>query len=180
MSSYYYKVIKQVQNMRPTIELELVVDPSIFPLHKDRGVPNRGLTTWFETQPDWYVNANYKSFVISTDGDEPVVFDISDDDENGPEPLPISGLVQMIWNDTKPDGWDDPQYTITHKSVIPPSLTEEQADLVDQVNVYLLGRHEEIAEEGGVWEEKDTRAVLDLMLQALGSSWNEFEQSFYA
>ena len=66
------------------------------------------------------------------------------------------------------------------KSVTPSSLTEEQADLVDQVNVYLLGRHEEIAEEGGVWEEKDTRAVLDLMLQALGSSWNEFEQSFYA
>jgi len=59
-------------------------------------------------------------------------------------------------------------------------LSEEQADLVDQVNLYLLGRHEEIADQGGVWEEKDTRAVLDLMLQALGSSWNEFQQTFYA
>ena len=56
-------------------------------------------------------------------------------------------------------------------------LSEKQADLVDQVNVYLLGRHEEIAEEGGVWEEKDTRAVLDLMLQALGSSWDEFQET---
>jgi hypothetical protein len=48
------------------------------------------------------------------------------------------------------------------------------------VNVYLLGRHEEIAEEGGVWEEKDTIAVLDLMLQALGSSWHEYQETFNA
>ena len=66
------------------------------------------------------------------------------------------------------------------KSVTPSSLTEEQAYLVDQVNIYLLARHDEIADVGGVWEDKDTVAVLDLMLQALGSSWNEFEQSFYA
>ena len=166
--------------MRPTIELELVVDPSIFPLHKDKAVPNRGLTTWFETQPDWYVNDNYKSFVISTDGDEPVVFDIGDPDENGPEPLPISGLIEMIWDDMKRPGWDDPQYTITHKSVTPSSLTEEQAYLVDQVSIYLLDRHDEIDDVGGVWEEKDTRAVLDLMLKALGSSWHEYQQSFSA
>jgi len=163
--------------MRPTIELQLVEDPSIFPLSKDKGLPDRGLTTWFKTQPDWYENANYKSFVISTEGDEPVVIDPEDP---GDDPLPIDGLIHMIWNDTKPDGWDDPQYTITHKSVTPPSLTEEQAYLVDQVNIYLLARHDEIADVGGVWEDKDTVAVLDLMLQALGSSWNEFEQSFYA
>ena len=66
------------------------------------------------------------------------------------------------------------------KSVTPSSLTEEQAYLVDQVNIYLIARHDEIDDVGGVWEDKDTVAVLDLMLQALGSSWNEFEQSFYA
>jgi hypothetical protein len=59
-------------------------------------------------------------------------------------------------------------------------LTEKQADLVDQVNIYLLGRHEEIADQGGVWDEKDNQEVLDLMLQALGSSWQKYQETFYA
>ena len=59
-------------------------------------------------------------------------------------------------------------------------LSKKQVFLVDQANIYLIGRHEEIADEGGVWEEKDTSTVLDLMLQALGSSWDEFEQTYYS
>jgi hypothetical protein len=58
-------------------------------------------------------------------------------------------------------------------------LTEEQVDLVDQVNIYLIGRHEEIADQGGVWDQKDTHVVLNLMLKALGSScsWQEYMDS---
>ena len=157
--------------MRPTIELELIDVPSIFPLSKDKGLPDRGHTTWFKTQSDWYENANYEGYAIRIDEGQPVVIDPTDPAD---EPLPISGLVQIIWEEMQDPGWNVPQYTITHNSAPPSSLTIEQARLVDDANLYLICRHEEIADEGGVWEQKDTSAVLDLMLQALGSSWDEF------
>ena len=161
--------------MRPTIELELIDDPSIFPLSNYKDIPNRGLTTWFKTQPGWYENANYKGYAIWLSEGQPRVFDPTDPDD---EPLPISGLVRQIWEEMQDPGWDDPEYTIKHKTVTP--LTDKQADLVDQVNVYLLGRHEEIADQGGVWDEKDTQEVLDLMLQALGSSWQKYQETINA
>jgi len=160
--------------MRPIIELELIDDPSIFPLSKDKGLPDRGLTTWFKTQPDWYENANYMGYAIWLNEGQPCVIDPTDPDD---EPLPISGLVRQIWEEKDP-GWDEPEYTINHKTVTP--LTDKQADLVDQVNIYLLGRHDEIADQGGVWEQKDTEVVLSLMLQALGSSWQKYQETFYA
>ena len=99
--------------MRPTIELELIDDPSIFPLSGDKGVPNRGPTVWFKTQPDWYENANYKYSAIYMGGDQPVVYDLDEPDE---EPLPIDGLIDQILDMTDPD-WDNPYYFITVKSV---------------------------------------------------------------
>ena len=112
--------------MRPTIELELIDDPSIFPLGKDKGLPDRGHTTWFKTQPGWYENDNYKGYAIRMDEGQPVVIDPDEPDD---EPLPICGLVQIIWEEMQDPGWNDPKYTITRKSVSPSSLTEEQADL---------------------------------------------------
>ncbi len=45
-----------------SVPLELVSDPSIFPLSGP--VPNRGLCIWLETQPNWYENANFKDFAL--------------------------------------------------------------------------------------------------------------------
>ena len=126
--------------MRPTIELELIDDPSIFPLCGNKGVPDRGLTTWFKTQPDWYENANYKGYAIRMIEGQPVVCDPEEPDD---EPLPISGLVQHIWEDLQGPGWNDPQYTITHKSETPTRLPsrlhfETHEDLIRYLD--LIGR----------------------------------------
>ena len=99
--------------MRPTIKLELIDDPSIFPLFKDKGVPNRGPNVWFKTQPDWYENANYKYSAIYMGGDQPVVYD---PDELYEEPLPIDGLLHEIMGDLDPD-YSQPQCYISLKSV---------------------------------------------------------------
>lgn len=146
--------------MRPTIELELIDDPSIFPLSGDKGVPNHGPTIWFKTQPDWYENANYKCSAIYMGGDQPVVYDLDELDE---EPLPFDGLLYQILDMRDPE-WNNPDYSITHKSVscaLPP-LTEKQ--VADDIAVILYGTFGEHLEDGRVTED-DIASILTLIKQ---------------
>lgn len=57
-----------------------------------------------------------------------------------------------------------------------PSITEEQIGLVDDINVYMLGRMSEWEDGGDQWSGEDIKEVMEMACKAVGWSFKKYKK----